>query len=81
MTETTPKNAVNDRWIKEHLMRVHVKFNLSTEQDIVTALSECDNRQGFIKEAIRYYLANGCPDSECISESATLRARMLMEDK
>lgn len=38
--------------------KVAYKFNLKTDADILEALDNAPNKQGFVKEAIRFYLAN-----------------------
>ena len=81
MTETKSKQAVHDKWIRENTITVRAKFNINTEQDLVVALTGCDNKQGFIKEAVRYYIANGCPGTNCISKEAMIKARLFMEAK
>jgi len=35
-----------------------IKLNLKTDADIIEALDNAPGKQGFIKEAIRFYLAN-----------------------
>lgn len=38
--------------------RFAFKLNLKTDADIITALENADSKQGLIKDAIRFYIAN-----------------------
>lgn len=42
----------------EHTKRYAFKLNTESDKDIIEALDSCGNKQGFVKEAIRFYLAN-----------------------
>ena len=48
-------NAVYD---EAHTKRYNIKLNLSTDADIIDALDSASSKQGFIKEAIRFYIAS-----------------------
>ena len=47
------------RYDAENTVRKNIKFNKKTDADILEALDKAPNKQGFIKEAIRFYLAHG----------------------
>lgn len=47
------KNAVIEKWQRENLVRVVIKLNKNTDQDILDKLDSLDNRQGYIKALIR----------------------------
>lgn len=46
------------RYDAENTVRKNIKFNKKTDADILEAIENAPNKQGFIKEAIRFYLAN-----------------------
>ncbi len=39
-------------------LRFNVKLNRRTDADIIDALETASNKQGFIKDAIRFYLSH-----------------------
>jgi hypothetical protein len=41
---------------KNNTIGVYLKLNKKTDEDIITALETCSNKQGFIKRLIRDYL-------------------------
>ena len=41
-----------------HTKRYGFKLNLDSDKDVIDALDSAPNKQGFIKEAIRFYLEN-----------------------
>lgn len=47
------------RYDAENTIRRNIKLNKTTDADILEALEKAPNKQGFIKEAIRFYLAHG----------------------
>lgn len=58
------KNAKKDQWVKENALRINVKINRKKNVEIVAALEQSGNMQGFIKEALRYYISHGCPRAD-----------------
>lgn len=42
-----------DQYQRENIVRVVVKLNKRTDDDIIKVLKQVDNRQGYIKELIR----------------------------
>lgn len=40
-------------------IRMNIKLNKTTDADVLKALDEAPSKQGLIKDAIRFYLANG----------------------
>lgn len=42
----------------ENVLRFNMKLNKKTDADIIEAMSVAPNKQGFFKEAIRFYLAH-----------------------
>lgn len=42
----------------EHTKRYAFKLNTESDRDIIEALDSSGNKQSFVKEAIRFYLAN-----------------------
>ena len=47
------------RYDAENTVRTNIKFNKTTDADILDALNRAPSKQGFIKKAIRFYIANG----------------------
>jgi len=47
-----------EKYDAENAVRKTFKFNKNTDADILEALSKADNKLGFVKEAIRFYLAH-----------------------
>lgn len=48
-------NAIYDA---KNTKRYGLKFNYNTDADIIDALDNAPSKQGLVKEAIRFYLAN-----------------------
>lgn len=46
------------RYDAENTVRKNIKFNKKTDADILEAIENAPNKQGFVKEAIRFYIAN-----------------------
>lgn len=53
------KYESQEKYDASHTKRYAFKLNLETDKDIIDALDTCGNKQGLLKEAIRFYLANG----------------------
>ena len=50
-------------WCKKNTTRIHIMLCNNTDADIISWLSECSNKQGYIKELIRAdILANNQAD-------------------
>lgn len=47
------------RYDAENTVRKNIKFNKKTDADILEAIENAPNKQGFIKAAIRFYIAHG----------------------
>lgn len=41
-----------------NVVRFNMKLNKKTDADIIEAMNNAPNKQGFFKEAIRFYIAN-----------------------
>lgn len=52
------------RYDAANTIRFGVKLNKTTDADIISALDSAPSKQGLIKEAIRFYLANGQSSKE-----------------
>lgn len=48
----------------EYAVRFNMKLNKKTDMDIIDAMNAAPNKQGFFKEAIRFYLANQAADDK-----------------
>lgn len=44
-------NAKYDKW---HTKGIYLKLNLKTDKDIIEQLERVDNKQGYIKDLIRF---------------------------
>lgn len=53
------KYSSQNKYDAENTVRTNIKVNRKTESDIYEALEKAPNKQRFIKNAIRFYLANG----------------------
>ena len=51
------KRKRNAQYVAESTVRVAVNLNKNTDTDILDFLETVDNKQGFIKELIRDYIA------------------------
>ena len=47
-----------ERYDKENTVFVGLKLNKKTDSDIIKMLSNVDNKQGFIKKALKEYSQN-----------------------
>lgn len=50
---TEAQKKASAKYHKEHLKVINVRFNKTTDADIIEYLDMIDNRQGYIKELIR----------------------------
>ena len=57
-------NEYHAKWEKEFATRLSIKLMNSTDADIIAFLDTVESKQGVIKAALRYYIANGCPEPE-----------------
>lgn len=48
------KETPQARYDRKHCRQIALKFNREYDADILKKLDEVDNRQGYIKELIRY---------------------------
>lgn len=51
------------KWDKENNVRMNIKLSKKSDSDILDFLSACGNKNGVIKNALRYYIASGCPEA------------------
>lgn len=58
-------------WKKKNTVLFSTRLFKTTDADIITELDKHSNRGAFVKRAIRYYIANGCPDEEKKEDNAT----------
>lgn len=65
----TNYNTRHDQWVRENTVRIRARLNFKTDADLVTIMEHTDNKQGMIKDALRYYIANGCPQVDILTES------------
>lgn len=58
----TPKWKRNylyqQKYDASHTKRYAFKLNIESDKDVIEALDTCGNKQGLVKDAIRFYLAN-----------------------
>ena len=50
------------KWDKENNVRMNIKLSKKSDSDILDFLSACGNKNGVIKDALRFYIAAGCPE-------------------
>lgn len=58
------KNEANNEWKKKNSDFIGFRLYHSTDADIIAHLKTVSSKQKTIKAALRYYIANGCPDVE-----------------
>lgn len=47
------------RYDDKNIRRIGLKLNRTLDADIIEALEAADSMQGFIKDAVRFYIENG----------------------
>lgn len=52
------KYKSQEKYDASNTIRKTIKFNIHTDADILKALEDSGNKAGFIKDAIRFYIAN-----------------------
>lgn len=62
MTEMATKNEKNNEWKKKNTIVVGLRLFRTTDADIVKYVEHAPNRGKFVKQALRYYVAAGCPE-------------------
>lgn len=58
------------KWDKENNIRMNIKLSKRADEDILNFLSTCENKNGCIKVALRYYIAAGCPEVDKQTDEA-----------
>lgn len=66
MTEESrrKRNVAHDRWDKANTKQFKCKFNVRTDEDIITWLQSQDNIQGYFKRLIREDIARSSAASD-----------------
>ena len=54
----------SNEWKKENTVFFGLRLFKTTDADILEEMANHTNKQSFLKKAIRYYIANGCPEPE-----------------
>ena len=54
----TNKSVIQARYDSKHCKMYALKFNLESDADIIEQLSSVPNVQGYIRQAIRAYMAS-----------------------
>ena len=54
MTVSKAQLKAQAKYDKSNTIQVNLKLNKNTDEDIIKRLSEVDNKQGYIKELIRF---------------------------
>lgn len=52
------KYKMQNKYDAENVVRTNIKLNKKTDADILEALEKSGNKNGFIKETIRFYLSH-----------------------
>ena len=50
------------KWKRQNTVYIGLNLFKTTDADILAFVEKQKSKQGFIKAAIRYYIANGCPE-------------------
>ena len=53
MTTSKAQLRAQEKYDKANTVQIHIKLNKKTDRDILDYLSDCNNKQGYIKELIR----------------------------
>lgn len=67
MVRESTKKAIA-KYDKEHCVVITIKLNKKTDADILAAFEGIDNRQGFIKQAIREKITGSAPVSDSLAD-------------
>ena len=59
MTKSKAQLRAQEKYDKDNTVQVKLKLNKKTDDDIIEALNNQDNKQGFIKGLIRAYNNGG----------------------
>lgn len=51
------KYKTQNKYDADNVVRTNIKLNKKTDADILEALEKSGNKNGFIKDAIRFYLS------------------------
>ena len=62
MTEMATKNEANNEWKKKNTLFIGFRLYNVNDADLIQYLKTVRSKQGTIKAALRYYIANGCPE-------------------
>lgn len=62
--EMATKNETNNEWKKRNTLLINARLFNSTDADIIEVVRSSANKGKLIKDALRYYIANGCPEVE-----------------
>ena len=57
MAATKAAIKAQAKWDKEHTKMISMKLNIETDRDILDRLDQAENRQDYIKRALRQYNA------------------------
>jgi hypothetical protein len=52
------KYKAQEKYDKNNTIRFTIKLNKNTDKEIIEALLNCGNKQGYIKEAIKFFIQN-----------------------
>ena len=47
------RRSYQSRWCKDNTKGIYLKLSKTTDADIISWLSDCTNKQGYLKELIR----------------------------
>lgn len=57
MEDIKKRNARQNAWNKDNSKKISFRFMYKADADILEALEKVDNKAGFVKQAIRKYIA------------------------
>ena len=66
--DKSKRRTSQNKWIRENTKGFYIRLNKSTDQDIIDALANKDNKQGYVKALIRADLAGAIrfPENELL---------------
>ena len=60
--------TAESEWKKKNTVFIGLRLFKTTDADIIEYTDKQTNKGRFVKKALRYYIANGCPEQETKNE-------------
>lgn len=55
--------TASSEWKKKNTVFIGLRLFKTTDADIIAYTDKEPNKGAFVKKALRYYIANGCPEA------------------